>query len=205
MNATTESPSIQIIFKGLLAVSLDTARPAAGGRRPFCEVGVLDGAPGHETRISIMRYDGDIPQIEKNYDRTNIRPFVSLAVRGAVKPGIRTAEEEGLPEKEHLKWAVDLEGPEVYGRKVRVNPRGFYTVFHLNNGTFHTARMSDDKLEIYENGELKGRDPPRRENQPRRRGRGRVRQRHGQVRLLARREVSAGGRQQPPRRLAAGR
>lgn len=146
-------PDVELHFQGMMGLFIND-------NRPYCELGILSEVPGHPLEVRVLRraIKGD-EEIIREYNEETLKDLFSLNVRNAPNEGIRLFRPEGQVrfdrkqdkgDDNDFRWALDFEGPEVYGEPVELDLAGLRSVFTINNGLFFTLKKSDDELVMIE-------------------------------------------------------
>lgn len=141
IDVTLQTPSIELFFEGLLA--LTTHRTPTAHPDGECKVHLLrELPPGHTLQVCVQQRTPGGWHNVVSYDRSTLKRNFSLNVEDAPDPDIH------FP-RGFFYDAVDLEGPDFYRRGVRgFESAGFRSTFTFNSGRFRVDEMSEDELII---------------------------------------------------------
>jgi hypothetical protein len=138
--------SIQMTFEGMMILFV-----RQGG--PYCDVGILKYAPDHMANIVLTRIpELGAPETLLNLHDADFQSRMWLDV-DKFEAAITLYENHSKPFRRansddpiDFRWALDLEGEEMYKFKIPVDSAGFMSVLRINDGTFYTQETSKNRL-----------------------------------------------------------
>jgi hypothetical protein len=141
------SSNIQITFEGMMILFISD-------ERPYCDVGVLKHAPGHEANILITRipeYGAPEEMLHLHGDGFEPRMWLDVEKFEAgitlfMDDHVRFDRATGHGNPIDFRWALDFEGKEMYTTPTMVDPTAFKTIIRINDGIFYTQERSDNGL-----------------------------------------------------------